>query len=415
MKKTFLAAKSSYYSWIIAFSALIIISISYGIVLNGFSIYMIPVTEDFGYSRQSFGLCLTIINIMLMIVGIFWGKSYKRFGIHKLMKISAIVLPLSYLAFSFCKRLVTFYICSVFLGISTALLSLLPFAVIIANWFENQRGLALGIGFMGAGVGGMAFSTLAGHWMLEYSWQWITRVTAVIMFFVLVPLVFFVIKTDPKEIEAESWGHKEEKIKAEEVTGLSLKEAKKTKSFWAMILLAVVLGIGSSALSGTIIPHINDLGFDPVYAATLSAIALGAMAIGKIVLGLMFDKIGIKLSTTISIIAIAAGITGLFIGGEPAFHLLVILGMGIGNPSSTMAYPGMIRERFGMASYGAIYGVVSAANYFGISCAPLIVNMVFDNLGSYSPALIAIALLSLSSVALLNVILPSKTTAAIYV
>lgn len=407
MSKKSLDNRSSLYSWVIAAAGLVIISISYGVVLNGFGIYIIPVTEDLGCTRQSFGTCLSIINIMLMTVGFFWGKLYKTFGMHRLMKISAVVLPLSYFAFSMCRRLWAFYLCSVVIGLSTAMLSLLPFAVILANWFEKQRGLALGIGFMGTGVGGMVFSALGGAWLVAHSWQWVGRVTAVAMFLVLVPLVFFVLRISPEEKGLEPWGGKVHQAQNQaDENGLTLGQAGRSASFWALILLALTLGVSSSALSGTIVAHVSDLGFDPVYAANLSAVALGAMALGKIVLGLMFDKIGMKLSTAISIFAIAAGIIGLYFGRFPAFHLLVIFGMGIGNPSATMAYPGMIRERFGMRSYGDIYGVVSASNYFGVSCTPIIVNAVYDCAGSYSPALLVIAIVSMMAVFLLNIIIP---------
>ena len=103
---------------------------------------------------------------------------------------------------------------------------LIAFAVIIPRWFEQKRGLAIGLTFMGSGLGGMLFNTLAGDWVVTLGPVQTYQILAAVTGCVLIPLVFFVIRTAPGNAQESSPAAQSVPVPAE---GLTLQEALRRK------------------------------------------------------------------------------------------------------------------------------------------------------------------------------------------
>ena len=81
-----------------------------------FSLYIKPVTEALGFTRQGFSVCQTLTNVIYMGIALFSGKIFERFKALGLMRIACIVLPAAYFCYSLCTQLWMFYAVSVVVG-----------------------------------------------------------------------------------------------------------------------------------------------------------------------------------------------------------------------------------------------------------------------------------------------------------
>ena len=135
------------------------------------------------------------------------------------MKVASITLPVGFFCYSFCRSLTGFYLCAVVVGISVSFLTFLPFTLIISNWFEEKRGTALGICFMGRGLGGMLMNTLTAVLLDRYGWRASYRVIGVMMLVILIVMIWFVIRATPEQMGLQPLRKKESGTPAAEISG----------------------------------------------------------------------------------------------------------------------------------------------------------------------------------------------------
>lgn len=408
MLKNFCAKHNVFYGWVVVVCGILVMAVTHGIIGNCFSLYVKPVTEELGFTRQSFNVCATITNMVYMLISLFSGKIFQKIKVHSLMKLACIALPASYFCYSLCTELWMFYAVATVAGTATAFLTFLPFTLIIANWFEEKRGLAIGLCFMGSGAGGMLFNLLASGWMEKMGWQTASVLLALCIAVVAIPLVFFVLKVRPQDVGLQPLGMQTEKAAAAPLYGMDFKSALRTPSFWATAAFALTIGFAATTLSNTIVPHLSDVGFAPTHASLVMSLYLGGLSVCKILLGGMYDKLGMKKATVIASLAVAVGLVGLLLGKAMPAHLLIILGAALGCAVGTVAYPILTQAAFGTMAYASIYGVVSAANSLSNSIAPLFSGAMYDATGSYNAALLVCIGLVGAALLLLLIIKPCK-------
>lgn len=370
-------SKRERYQWILAGTGLIVLACSYGVVVNGFNLYLKPVCDEYGFTRQSFSICSTIINLALMTVCLFADEIFPRFGLIKLMRFGSICLCIAYFMFGICSKLWMFYLSALLQGISVGFMSMVPYAIIINNWFDKNRGLALGICYMGSGIGGMVFNAVAGNMLATHDWSFVTKWTSATML-ILIPLIFFFVKEKP-ETETESGNVMPQPINDE-------KEKIQYRQIAPFAIFAFCLGLVTCGISTSVVVRVSDLGYNIKYAASLSSICFGFMAAGKILLGHLYDRKGIRTGTYISLIFVVLGLFGLIFGKHQVFHLLIVMGTTLGSPIATVSYPIISREIYGYDRYLAVNGVINAASFLGVAFCPIIMNGLFDKYATYNPA-----------------------------
>ena len=56
-----------------------------GMINSPSGLFIVPVCEEFGFSRSSFSFTLSLCTIGGMLINIFYGKIYNRFGLRKMI------------------------------------------------------------------------------------------------------------------------------------------------------------------------------------------------------------------------------------------------------------------------------------------------------------------------------------------
>lgn len=241
--------------------------------------------------------------------------------------------------------------------------------MIINNWFHEKNGVALGMTFMGSGIGGMLFNFVAGGCIDAFGWRAAYRILAVIIFLLVVPCVFWVIHVRPEDIGLVPYGEKnQETADAANLTGLSLHEAFHRPYFW--------------------IHYLSDIGAPSAICTAAIACSMGALALGKFVVGKMLDRFSAVTMVSFTYLAVCMGLSALMFADRSLLFLFpIVFGMGFGCSFGTLGGSYITRTFFGQRDYVAIMGIFSALGYFGGMLSPIVDGAVFDALGSYVPAL----------------------------
>ena len=86
MLKKYCEKHNIFYGWVVVACGILVMAVAYGIVCNCFSLYVKPVTEELGFTRQSFNVCVTITNVVYMLLSLFAGKIFSKIKVLTLMK-----------------------------------------------------------------------------------------------------------------------------------------------------------------------------------------------------------------------------------------------------------------------------------------------------------------------------------------
>ena len=381
-------------AWLMVLAGMMVTGVSYGIVLNCFGLFVKPVSELMGFSRQGYATSLTIVYVFYMLCSVYSGKLIEKFGLKRLMRIAAVILPIAYFGNSLCTQLWQYYMMAVLQGLCVPFLSFIAFAVIIPKWFEQKRGLAIGITFMGSGLGGMLFNTLAGEWVVTLGPVRTFQLLAAIVACVNIPLVFCVIRTAPKDVQETARTAQSASVPAE---GVMLKDALHSTTFYMLLAFVMLIGFTTTVLNHTVVPRLSDLGFNPTYAARVNALFMGVLCFGKVLLGVINDRIGVKKANILAMGAVLLGLVGLYLSQYQAMHIAVVIGSGLGCAMGSVSYPMLTEYACGKKDYAAVYGVINAMNVLGGAVCPTLTNAIYDGTGSYDAALImAVGLLLLA-------------------
>ena len=382
-------------AWLMVLAGMMVTGVSYGIVLNCFGLFVKPVSEMMNFSRQGFATSLTIVYILYMLGSIYAGKLIEKFGLKRLMRIAAVILPCAYFCNSLCTQLWQFYLLAALQGLCVPFLSFIAFAIIIPRWFEQKRGLAIGLTFMGSGLGGMLFNTLAGEWVVTLGPMQTYQILAAVAGCVNIPLVFFVIRTAPGDVQTAASAAQPASVPAE---GVTLKEAMRSTTFYMLLAFVILIGFTTTVLNHTVVPRLSDLGFDPTYAARVNALFMGVLCIGKVLLGVINDRIGIKKANLLAMSAVLLGLAGLYLARYQGMHIAVVIGSGLGCAMGSVSYPMLTEYACGKKDYAAVYGVINAMNVLGGAVCPTLTNAIYDGTGSYDAALLMAVFLLLLAV-----------------
>lgn len=390
--------KGIHYGWIIVFSGFIIMAAALGIVYNCASLFIKPISQELGFTRAQANALFTIRAITQVIAFLFGAKLFKKIKIRRLMQLVTITLAASYFSYSLIEGLASFYIITFIVSMSVALISILPLSIIISNWFHGKRGMAVGVAFMGSGVGGMLFSSLTGHWIATQGWRTTFQILAVIMFLMIAPITFFIIKTHPKDKGLEPFGSnsyaKDKDSKDVKKEGLVLKDAIKTFRFWVLAISSVLIMLGINTVMATTGPHLSDAGYSITFSANIIALSMGSLAVGKVILGKLFDNLGSRWAVTSSALAALLAITGLLFADFNIALVAIIVGTGLGAAYGSIATTMVTVDMYGRKDYGSIFGFLSALGSSGAIIGPVAFGYLYDVTGSYdSSFMIAIILL----------------------
>lgn len=400
------AGKKIFYGWVVALAGAVVLGVSHGVVSNCFSLYIIPVSEALGIGRDTFSVCSMIINGLYAVTSFLAGAIYRRFRLRNIIRLAAVALPVSYFCYSLCRTPAALYAVSVAVGLSVSFISFVPFTAIIGNWFEEKRGTAMGLCFMGSGLGGMLMNSLTAVLLERCGWVRTYQITAGVMLAVLCAMVFLVIRVTPEEMGLSPLGLKSGET--EPVYGPEAKQALRSRSFAALMVTALVIGLNSSVLSVLIAPHLIDLGYSTLFAAGVTSAYLGFLALSKVLLGRVYDRVGAIRGTALSLLGFLLGFLGLYLS-RAGWAIPLIMLAALGTAASNVSYPVTTRYAFGTRAYTTLYGYMMGLNFVVSSLGAVIANGIFTGTGSYNGIILICVAASLLGLVSLRFVRPAAS------
>ncbi|MBR4887540.1 MAG: MFS transporter [Clostridia bacterium] len=379
-----------FYGWYIVAAECVMCAMIMGIIYNCQGLFVVPVCEDMNFPRQAMSMQMTILSMCGMALSFMAGKIFTRRLTMPLVRFCSIATPVLFGCYSLVVQEWMLYPIAVGIGLCYGIVASLSLPVVISNWFDEKRGLALGIAFMGSGIGGMIFNGVTGALLTAVGWRMTYVVLAVMMLVVSVPCAFFVLRFCPEDMGLHPYGYKEKDAPTEGTEpaqeGMLLKEALRTPRFLGVCLMMLVMGFCSTQLSQTTSPRMLDTGYGNALAATVISVCMAVLALSKVLEGRMFDsRLGARGTSVFAAIMALVHVVGLLFSKNQMMIPLIVSGFGLGCAFGSVG-PSNVAITFGRRDYPAILGVLNALTSLGGMLGPVFAAAVFDNLGSYDIA-----------------------------
>jgi MFS family permease len=355
------------------------------------SFFLQPVSDDLGFERGAFSIYYSIAGLVGVVAMPVWGRLIPKWGIKKAVVIGGIGGALFMFLLGVCRTLPAFYATGLLMGIMIAGLTVLPTSILINTWFEEKRGMAMGIAMAFSGVGGAIFSPIISNIIETYGWQTGYMFNGALIFLFTVPIGLFLLKGNPAEVGLKPYGaqetpaSEEEKKGAEDIPGVPASIATKSSSLIALAVAVVILNMIASSLQH--LPgHLLNTGIEAQSASFIVSLVMIIVIVSKILLGILNDRFGPIISTAgaLTLMGISFLLFATISDYKLALFAAVIYGVGLA--AVTVIPPLITGQMYGQKDYSAIYAIIGAMGSLGLALGTPAIGFVFDKTGSYDLA-----------------------------
>jgi MFS family permease len=141
--------------WWVVFGSTVGLIVGNGpIVFFTFGLFLGPVTREFGWDRATFSSSLLVGHGFAAAAYPFLGRAIDRYGVRRVSLTCIVLFALSLASLSLTPPLPAVFVAMAGLvGLLSAGQAPLPYAKAVSSWFDERRGLALGIAMTGIGIG----------------------------------------------------------------------------------------------------------------------------------------------------------------------------------------------------------------------------------------------------------------------
>ncbi len=144
---------NSAYRWVILVVASVILALTMGQLVNGLSVYFVPLETSQGWSRGDIALINTSGLVRLAFGSIVMGFAAEKYGIRRIVLLGIFCTGTATLIASRATELWQFYSLFLLAGALGGGALSAPLMALVANWFVRGPGLAIGIVAAGQALG----------------------------------------------------------------------------------------------------------------------------------------------------------------------------------------------------------------------------------------------------------------------
>jgi len=364
--------------------------------LYAWSVFVAPLEKEFGWKRADTSLVFTWAVVVFAISFIIAGRLQDKLGPLRVSLTGCVLLTLGFVLCTWTSSLTYLIVCfGILVGIGNGFGYATPIPV-MAKWFPDKRGLAVGLAVAGYGGGSAIFGPMANLWLIPtYGWRTTFAVLGAV-FFVMTLVGSFLLKNPPTGYRPPGWSPAPAAKAAATTYEFSPGEMWRTPAAYFM-WIAYALGTSAGLMViSQLVPFAKSMKI-PSEALQTMTLIVGAAgnASGRIFSGWMSDALGrlnvLRLMIGLSAIAMPL----LYLTGANVALLYVMVfvvywcyGTQLSVNASTTS------DFWGTKNAGINYGLLFTAWGVAGIVGPRIGGALFDKYKNYEAAFYTAAVLA---------------------
>lgn len=343
-------------SWLTLLTSFVILTVAFAFGLFCWPALYRPLTRAHSWNFAQANAGGSIVLFLIGVLSPFVGRLVDRFKPKRVILGGTLIIAIALALLSTIHTLAQYYAFCALLGAGATAVSILPTSILIGPFFSRWRGLAVGFINAGIGLGGFIAPRLA---TAQIAQRGISGTFLVLAACMAIPFLLTLIIVDNN---AEG-PHRTSNLRAP-----SLPDLARMPMFW---IFGIALFFSAHAMLGVqqnLISYLTGAKVSPKEAALILAIALGAAAPGKLISGVLTDRVNARAAMIFSVVCVALGVLALLYTDPHSvivYWLGIVFGLGYGGIFN--AAPTIIFEYFGTHQVGKALGLFYV--FFGLGTA----------------------------------------------
>ena len=362
------------YRWVIVALGGLMGCVAIGAMFS-LAVFLAPMSAETGWTRAGISLAMTI-NFVVMAFGSFaWGAASDRWGARVVTSCGAVILGAALVVASRAQTLREFQITyGVLIGFAASSF-FAPMIATVMGWFETRRNLAVSLVSAGMGMAPLTISPFASWLITHHGWRPAMFTIGIVAWALLIPASLFV-RRPPVAGAAQGPPPKPDK----EEVGRALTSPQ-------FLVLGFTFMLCCMAHSGPIfhvVSYAMYCGIGAMAAASVYSVEGLAGLFGRIVIGLLADKVGAKRVLIGTLILQSLAIAAyLQVNELSEFYTLAVI-FGVAYGGGMPLYASIAREYFPQHIMGTVFGAATMLSSLGMSLGPVAGGWVFDTYHNYA-------------------------------
>jgi len=362
-----------------------------------FSVFVPRIIEELECDVFSVSIAAALWAVVFGFSSPLVGVAMQRFGPRKVLITATAVSGVVYVLMSMLTKLWHLYAINVLAGAAVAASTLVPAQTIVTLWFTKYRGRAMALTMMGIGLGGLLLPPFTAYLIGALGWRGTYRVIAVLTYVMVLPPLIFFLRNSPADvgqapdgIDADGPGP----AGAEKPAGVTVKRATRSATFWLLFGIYVLQLYTISAINLNTQVFAEHRGFTQMIAPLFMAFALGVTLPGRLITGLLCDRINLKYVVVLAAAFVAVSPLTLELCvvklGWTDFRAIAIFSVFHGGAiaMNAIVLPVLVGHCFGGRNFSKIMGLVMGGFAIGVILGPTSAGKIFDKTGSYELAFV---------------------------
>ncbi|MFM1906491.1 MAG: hypothetical protein RLZZ591_168 [Pseudomonadota bacterium] len=363
----------------------LIVTLSMGI-RHGFGLWLQPVTQDQGWTRETFAFAIAIQNLAWGFFGIFAGMVADRFGAFRVILVGSVLYAMGLIGMAFAATPTLFAMSAgVLIGMAQAGTTYaVIYGVIGRNVPASRRSWAMGVAAAAGSFGQFLMVPVEGFLISSQGWQQ-ALVTLGVAALLMMPLARGL---------KESLGGNATMSRREQSIWQALREAVNNRSFQLLTAGYFVCGFQVVFIGVHMPSYLKDHGLSPQVASFALALIGLFNVFGTYIAGALGQKIPKKNILAFIYFARSVAITLFMLAPlTPTSVYLFSLVMGLLWLSTVPPTNATLAQIFGVAHLSMLSGFVFFSHQIGSFMGVWLGGYLYDSTGSYDVVwMLAIAL-----------------------
>ncbi len=352
-----------------------IVTLSMGI-RHGFGLWLQPITQAHGWTRENFSFALAVQNLAWGFFGIFAGMVADKFGAFRVLIGGAILYALGLAGMALTTTPLTFMLTAgILIGAAQAGTTYaVIYGVIGRNIDPAKRSWAMGVAAAAGSFGQFLMVPTEGYLISTFGWkEALLYLTAATM--LIIPLSFFL---------REASFSNGTVVKRDQTIGQALVEAMKYPSFQLLMAGYFVCGFQVVFIGVHMPSYLKDKGMSPQVASYALALIGLFNVFGTYIAGSLGQKMPKKWILSFIYIARAVVISLFLIAPLTPWSVYIFAGaMGLLWLSTVPPTNAMVAQIFGVAHLSMLGGFVFFSHQIGSFMGVWLGGYLYDKTGSY--------------------------------
>ena len=384
-----------HYAWLVCLGGALALFAVMGLGVNVFSVYQPEIIRLNGFTDAQGSWITTVRSLFILAALLCVNQLCARFGLRRIMSLGILLAGLSCVCFALARSFPMYGAAAALTGIGYSWAGMVPISLAVGRWFQDRRGLALGLASAGSGVS-TVFAPVLLTKIMERHGMAAAFLWEGAVIFLCALLVWLLVRDDPARMGLTPY-IRSGSSQAELAAG-SGAHAGLSGGQWGLLLLAALF-VGASGGPG--FSHLTMLytssGYGSLFIAGLLSY-LGAMiSLGKILCGQVYDRLGGRGGNLFSFgtLLLSLALCTLAPMGGTLLPILAITAFGLGM-SITAVSPARWAGDL-CADYESSVRTITLAFTAGMLVFGPLPGLLADWLGGYVPAYITFFLLLLAA------------------